>query len=154
MSQALCKPWKFLTELGLIKVPVLDELRSKLLQSRREPLKGGRYHANWNFSKLEPVPRGQKKRKSFVTRLKKKRRNMKINLPLLTSALLSSELFFNVKTYGTNDISSHTAHTCVYTLNQKDVLALKIGPFRWVKYSPIFGSNLAPLNQDQYSPIS
>ena len=84
----------------------------------------------------------------------KKKKKYVINLPLLTSALLSSELFFNVKTYGTNDISSHTAHTCVYTLNQKDVLALKIGPFRWVKYSPIFGSNLAPLNQDQYSPIS
>ena len=32
--------------------------------------------------------------------------------------------------------------------------ALKIWPFRWVKYSPIFESNLAPLNQGQYSPIS
>ena len=34
------------------------------------------------------------------------------------------------------------------------VLALKIGPFRWLKYSPIFESNLAPSNQGQYSPIS
>ena len=29
-----------------------------------------------------------------------------------------------------------------------------IGPFRWGKYSSIFESNLAPLNQGQYSPIS
>ena len=36
----------------------------------------------------------------------------------------------------------------------RSVLALKIGPVRWVKYSPIFESNLAPLNQGQYSPIS
>ena len=38
--------------------------------------------------------------------------------------------------------------------SERSVLALKIGPFRWVKYSPIFESNLAPLNQGQYSPIS
>ena len=42
----------------------------------------------------------------------------------------------------------------VYTVNQKDLfLALKIGPFRWVNYSPNFESNLAPLNQGQYTPI-
>ena len=50
-----------------------------------------------------------------------------------------------------------------YTVNQKElfycksersVLAQKIGPFRWVKYSPIFESNLAPLNQRQCSPVS
>ena len=28
-----------------------------------------------------------------------------------------------------------------------------MGPFRSLKYSPIFESNLAPLNQSQYSPI-
>ena len=39
-----------------------------------------------------------------------------MNLLLLTSTLLSDEVSFNVKTYGTNDISSHTAHMCVYTL--------------------------------------
>ena len=38
--------------------------------------------------------------------------------------------------------------------SERSVLALKIGPFRWVKYSPIFEYNLAPLNQGQYSPIS
>ena len=37
-----------------------------------------------------------------------------MNLLLLTSTLLSDEVSFNVKTYGTNDISSHTAHMCVY----------------------------------------
>ena len=42
----------------------------------------------------------------------------------------------------------------VHSKSERSVLALKIGPFRWVKYSPIFGSNLAPLNQGQYSPIS
>ena len=34
--------------------------------------------------------------------------------------------------------------------NQKDLFQ----PFRWVKYSPIFQSNLVPLNQGQYSPIT
>ena len=38
--------------------------------------------------------------------------------------------------------------------SERSVLALKIGPFQWVKYSPIFESNLAPLNQGKYSPIS
>ena len=38
--------------------------------------------------------------------------------------------------------------------SERSVLALKTGPFRLVKYSPIFGSNLAPLNLGQYSPIS
>ena len=33
-------------------------------------------------------------------------------------------------------------------------VTLKVGPFRWVKFSPIFESNLAPLNQGQYSPIT
>ena len=31
--------------------------------------------------------------------------------------------------------------------SERSVLALNIGPFRWVKYSPIFESYLAPLNQ-------
>ena len=35
-----------------------------------------------------------------------------------------------------------------------DLLALKMGPFRWGKYSPIFESNLAPLNQGQCSTIT
>ena len=42
----------------------------------------------------------------------------------------------------------------IHSKSERSVLALKTGPFRWVKYSPIFGSNLAPLNQGQYSPIS
>ena len=42
---------------------------------------------------------------------------------------------------------------CSHCKSERSVLALKIGPFRWVKYSPIFESNLAPLNQGQYSPI-
>ena len=42
----------------------------------------------------------------------------------------------------------------IHSQSERSVLALKIGPFRWVKYSPIFGPNLAPLNQGQYSPIS
>ena len=38
---------------------------------------------------------------------------------------------------------------------KKSVLALKMWPFRWVKsYGPIFESNLAPLHQGQYSPIT
>ena len=41
-----------------------------------------------------------------------------------------------------------------HSKSERSVLALKTGPFRWVKYSPIFGSNLASLNQGQYSPIS
>ena len=36
----------------------------------------------------------------------------------------------------------------------RSVLALKMGQFRSVKYSPIFESSLAPLNQGQYSPIT
>ena len=42
----------------------------------------------------------------------------------------------------------------LHSKSERSVLALKTGPFRWVKYSPIFGSNLATLNQGQYSPIS
>ena len=42
----------------------------------------------------------------------------------------------------------------VHSKSERSVLAQKIEPFRWVKYSPIFESNLAPLNQGQYSPIS
>ena len=42
----------------------------------------------------------------------------------------------------------------VHSKSERSVLALKTGPFRWVKYGPIFGSNLATLNQGQYSPIS
>ena len=38
--------------------------------------------------------------------------------------------------------------------SERFALALKMGPFLWVKYSPIFESNLAPLNQGQYSPIT
>ena len=38
--------------------------------------------------------------------------------------------------------------------SESSVLALNLGPFRWVKHSPIFESNLAPLNQGQYSPIT
>ena len=38
--------------------------------------------------------------------------------------------------------------------SERSVLAQKIAPFRWVKYSPIFESNLAPLNQGQCSPVS
>ena len=55
-----------------------------------------------------------------------------MNLLLLTSTLLSDEVSFNVKTYGTNDISSHTAHTCVYIHcpSDRSFLALKMGPFR------------------------
>ena len=37
---------------------------------------------------------------------------------------------------------------------EKSVLALKMEPFGRVKYSPIFESNLASLNQDKYSPIT
>ena len=40
------------------------------------------------------------------------------------------------------------------TTSERPVLALKMGPFRWVKYSPISESNLGPLNQGRYSPIS
>ena len=36
---------------------------------------------------------------------------------------------------------------------EKSVLAVKIRPFRWVKYSSIFGSILA-LNRGKYSPIT
>ena len=32
--------------------------------------------------------------------------------------------------------------------------SLKVGPFRCVKFSPIFESDSAPLNQGQYSPIT
>ena len=42
----------------------------------------------------------------------------------------------------------------VHSKSERSVLGLKIGPFRWVKFSPILESNLAPLNQGQYSPIS
>ena len=42
----------------------------------------------------------------------------------------------------------------IHSKSERSVWALKTGPFRWVKYSPIFGSNLAPLDQGQYSPIS
>ena len=37
--------------------------------------------------------------------------------------------------------------------SERSVFALKTGPFRWVKYSPIFESNLAPLNQGEYGAI-
>ena len=33
----------------------------------------------------------------------------------------------------------------IHRKSERSVLALKIGPFRWVKYSPIFESNLVPL---------
>ena len=42
----------------------------------------------------------------------------------------------------------------LHSTSERSVLALEIVPFRWVKYSPIYESNLAPLNQGQYSPIS
>ena len=43
----------------------------------------------------------------------------------------------------------------VYTVSQKDLfLALKMGLFRWVEYSPIFESTLVPLNQGRYGPIT
>ena len=35
--------------------------------------------------------------------------------------------------------------------SERSVLALKMGPFRGVKYDPIFESNLAPLKEGQYS---
>ena len=38
--------------------------------------------------------------------------------------------------------------------SERSVLAQKIGLFRWVKYSPIFESNLAPWKQGQCSPVS
>ena len=47
-----------------------------------------------------------------------------------------------------------TPWLAVHCKSERSVLTLKIGPIRWVKYSPIFGSNLAPLNQGQYSSIS
>ena len=38
---------------------------------------------------------------------------------------------------------------------RRSVLALKIGPFQWVKYSPIFDSyDVAPLIRGQYGPIT
>ena len=41
----------------------------------------------------------------------------------------------------------------LHSKSERSVLALNIGPFRWVKFSPILESNLAPLNQGQYSAI-
>ena len=35
----------------------------------------------------------------------------------------------------------------IHRKSERSVLALKIGPFRWVKYSPIFESNLVPLTR-------
>ena len=46
------------------------------------------------------------------------------------------------------------AISSAHSKSERSVLALKTGPFRGVKYSPIFGSNVAHLNQGQYSPIS
>ena len=37
--------------------------------------------------------------------------------------------------------------------SERSLFALKIGPFRWLKYSPIFESNLTPLNQGEYRAI-
>ena len=42
----------------------------------------------------------------------------------------------------------------LHSKSERSVLALKIGPFRWVKYSPFFESNLAPLNQSQYVQLA
>ena len=42
----------------------------------------------------------------------------------------------------------HTAaasYSKVHCKSERSVLAVKMWPFRWVKYSPIFESNLAPL---------
>ena len=50
---------------------------------------------------------------------------------------------------------SKSFNLCVkHCKSESSVLALNLGPFRWVKYSPIFESNLAPVNQRQYSPIT
>ena len=51
-------------------------------------------------------------------------------------------------------IPMQSSNQYTHSKSERSVLALNIGPFRWVKYSPIFESNLAPLNQGQYSPIS
>ena len=69
-------------------------------------------------------------------------------------------LFFtNRQRYG-QICSSVTFHYCLNYLqlpckSERPVLALKMRLFRWVKYSPIFYSNLAALNQGQYTgPIT
>ena len=42
-----------------------------------------------------------------------------------------------------------------HTVNQKDLFKyLKMGQFRWIKYSFISWVYLAPLNKGQYSPIT
>ena len=56
--------------------------------------------------------------------------------------------------YNHAQLKTYIQIASIHSKSERFVLALKIGPFRWVKYSPIFGSNLAPLNQGQYSPIS
>ena len=39
--------------------------------------------------------------------------------------------------------------------SERSVLAVQIGPFRWVRFSPIWGGVLCgPLNQGPYSPIT
>ena len=44
--------------------------------------------------------------------------------------------------------------TLLHSKSERSVLAIKMGPFWWVKYSPIFESNLAPLNQGQHSQLT
>ena len=63
-----------------------------------------------------------------------------MNLLLLTSTLLSDEVSFNVKTYGTNDISSHTAHTCVYKhcTSQRSFFSSKNGAVSVIKIQSCF----------------
>ena len=41
--------------------------------------------------------------------------------------------------------SFETQWQLLHCKSERSILALKIGPFRWVQYSPIFESNLSPL---------
>ena len=47
----------------------------------------------------------------------------------------------------------HATRITYHCKSERSVFALKIGPFRWLKYSPIFESNLTPLNQGEYRAI-
>ena len=73
-----------------------------------------------------------------------------MSLRSILKAFLDFLKRLKMKTVAWNNTNDNFPHC----KSERSVLiALKIGPFQWVKYGPIFESNSAPLNQGQYSPI-
>ena len=73
---------------------------------------------------------------------------------VLTSFIVTKDSGMALHQAVSQKVSISESCSPLHCKSERSVLALKKGLIRWVKYSPIFESNLAPLNQGQYSPIS